>query len=194
MLILNGLAYESDLKMKFHQHLTSLLARHKAGVFLSFLLAGVLLILGSLEASLMKTTSYLLVMFGGFLLSEFIYYKRNADFKGWQIKRPRKELWVVILAVSVASMLFIFWFIIVDQNTVSRTTSVVALILRVLFVFPVFLLVFFLGFKKYKPGEIGIWGFRFWFVSIPIIMLLGGVSYLLFPEGMQFKQQLQHLQ
>lgn len=177
--------------MKFYQHLLSLFEKHKPGIFLSFLLAIILLIIASIEASLIKTFAYLIVLFSAFLFSEFIYFTGKPAFKEWKIKKPKQELRVVLFVVIVCSLLMVYWFIIADQNAVSQAVSIAALLLRVIFIFPVFLLVYFLGFKKYKPREIGIWGFKYWFVSIPIIILLGGTAYLFFPDGMQFEQQWQ---
>ena len=64
------------------------------------------------------------------------------------------------------------------------------MILRLVFIFPVFLLVYFLAIRKYKAQEIGIWGFNYWFVSLPLIVLIGGVAYLTFPADMQFQDQM----
>lgn len=158
---------------------------------MSFLLAFVLLVIATLEARLLKTVTYLAVMCSGFLVSELIYHLGNPSFKKWRIKQPKQELGVVVSVVVVASLLMVYWFIFVDPNTVSQTARIIALVLRVLFIFPVFLLVYFLGIKKYKPGEIGIWGFKYWYVSTPIIFLIGGFAYTLFPEGMQFEQHWQ---
>ena len=54
----------------------------------------------------------------------------------------------------------------------------------------VFYLIYFLGIRKYKARQIGIWGFKYWFVGIPLIILIGGVAYLSFPEDMQFQSEL----
>ncbi|QCK16120.1 CPBP family intramembrane glutamic endopeptidase [Mangrovivirga cuniculi] len=102
-------------------------------------------------------------------------------------QKTKKELWIVIFVVTIASLLFVFWFIIIDQNSINRPLKIIFFLLRIVFIFPVFLLVYFLAIKKYTPKDIGIWGIKCWYVSLPIILLIGGVTYILFPEGMQFQ-------
>tara|TARA_R110002049_G_scaffold63062_1_gene167838 strand:- start:433 stop:954 length:522 start_codon:yes stop_codon:yes gene_type:complete len=64
------------------------------------------------------------------------------------------------------------------------------MLLRILFVFPVFFLIYFLAIKKYTLKELGILRFNFWYVSLPLIVLIGGVAYLIFPDGLQFQDVL----
>ncbi|QCK16119.1 hypothetical protein DCC35_15910 [Mangrovivirga cuniculi] len=77
--------------MRFHKHLINQLKKHKTGVFLYIILALILLIIAIPESRLMKTSIYLLVMTGAFLISEFIYYKNNPSINKWEIKKPKKN-------------------------------------------------------------------------------------------------------
>ncbi len=175
--------------MSYLSHLTNLLKRHQIAGILTLLLTVGLITLGSIENHLPKTFGYLTVMGACFLLSEFIYFIGKPTVTAWKIKNPKQELIVTFLAILIASLLLVYWFIWINHAEVSKTVRIITMILRLLFAFPIFLLIYFLAFAKYKPSEIGIWNFKYWFVAIPIIILIGGATYLLFPEGMQFQAE-----
>lgn len=151
---------------------------------MSVILAIGLIIMASIEGGLDKTILYLLTMAACFLLSEFIYFTGKVSLKPWKITHPRQELLVTFGVVLAGIGLLIYWFLIIDQSHASQMTKTITMILRLLFIFPVFLLVYFLAIKKYKPLTIGIWSFKYWFISLPLIVLIGGVAYLGFPDGM----------
>lgn len=170
--------------MNYTSHLLQLLSKHKLAFVLSVILATSLITFASLEGTLNKTITYLVTMGACFLVSEFIYFSGKKDFESWKIKNPKKELMVTLVAILAASVLLTYWFVIIDQEKVGQTTRVVTMILRFVFIFPIFLLVYYLGVEKYKLRTIGLWSFKYWFVSIPLIILIGGVTYLAFPGGM----------
>ena len=177
--------------MKYGLHLYQLVDRHRAAFFLSAILAVVLIVIGFTEQRLDKTITYLSVMVLCFLLSEFIYFSGKPVFPEWKIKHPKSELIIVIIVTLIAISLSIYWFVIVGPEEVSSATRMVTMVLRLLFIFPIFLLIYFLAIKRYKPHEIGLWNFKYWFVSLPLIILIGGVSYLTFPEELQWSSSLQ---
>ena len=177
--------------MKLYQHFLNLYRRHKAGFWLSFLLSVTLIIIAVLEASLLKTVTYLTVMFVAFLLSEFNYHIVRPKLSVWEIKKPKQELKVIIFVVLIASALMVFRFMLIEPDKISQFTRTITFFLRILFVFPILLLIFFLGIKRYKPHQIGIGNFRYWYLSIPILFMIGGTTLMLFPEGVQFKQKWQ---
>ncbi len=177
--------------MKYRVQLYELLSRHKIALFLSGLCGLALVILGGYNDSLLKTITFLAVMVGCFLLSEFIYQSGGLRFENWKIEQPKKELFVIVGVIIIQFLVLIYWFVIVDQSGVSLTVRIITLVLRFLFIFPVFLLVYFLAVRKYSLRQLGIWRLRYWYVSIPLIVLIGGATYLTFPEGMQFQKELQ---
>ncbi|WP_462249673.1 CPBP family intramembrane glutamic endopeptidase [Ekhidna sp.] len=172
--------------MKYVSHIYQLVNRHRVAFFLSLILAVCLIAIGVLEQKLDNTLTYLTVMGLCFLLSEFIYFSGQPVFPQWKIKKPKNELITVILVTLIATSLMIYWFVLVDPKQVSSATRIVSMVLRLLFVFPIFLLIYFLAVKRYKPYEIGIWNFKYWFIGLPLMILIGGITYLTFPEGMQF--------
>lgn len=177
--------------MNFIQHIFHLYSTHKIGIGLSLLLSVLLIILGLMEHTLFKVVAYLITLFLSFLIAEFFYYLGSLSYKSWLIKAPREELKVIIGTQIIVSFLLIYWFLIADQATVSQGIKIITLILRLLFVFPIFFLIYFLAVKKYTLEELGILRFDKWYICLPIIILIGGVSYLLFPEGLQFKSVLE---
>ncbi len=176
--------------MKYKTHLLRILKAYKTAFYSSLILAIALMVIGITEGQLAKTITYLTVITSCFLLSEFIFFSGKPKFDQWKVKRPKRELYIVILATSIAGLLLTYWFCIADQENVSQTVRIVTLIIRLLFAFPVFLLVYFFVFGKYRAKELGLWNFKYWFVSLPLIVLIGGITYLTFPEGMQFKDML----
>lgn len=178
------------LNMKYTAHLYQLLNRHKSAFAFSLVVATGLIIISIMENQFDKTFLYLVVMVLCFLLSEFIYFTSKPDFSEWKIKNPKKELVIIIFTILFSSLLMVYWFLIVDQERAGQTLRIITMVLRLLFIFPVFLLIYFLAVEKYKLREIGIWKFNYWFISLPIIILIGGVTYLAFPDGMQFRSAL----
>ena len=177
--------------MKYKKHFYRLFLRHWLAFLLSALLAVSLIAVGLLEHRLEKTITYLTVMMLCFLLSEFIYLSGQPVLRQWKIKSPKKELTIVILVTLIASSLLIYWFVFVDQENTGQVIRIVTMLLRLLFIFPVFLLIYFLAIRRYRPHEIGLWNFKYWYVSLPLIILIGGVTYLTFPEGIQFVTEFQ---
>jgi membrane protease YdiL (CAAX protease family) len=129
----------------------------------------------------------LLTLLVAFIISEFIYFSGNFSYESWLIKSPKSELWIIIGTQLIVAMLLIYWFLIADRQSMSSASKMAAFALRILFVFPVFFLIYFLGIKRYTLKELGILNLRRWYVSLPILVLIGGVSYLLFPDGLQFE-------
>lgn len=172
---------------EYTKHLHLLFKNYKLGFLLGVVLSLALMVLAFIEDSLLKVVIYLLTLFGGFLLSEFFYHKKKIKNLEWEVIHPKNEFYVIAFTQIVVVSLTIFWFLVVDHSTVNFVVKIITLVLRLLFVFPIFLLVYFLAIKKYTLKQLGILGFDHWYVSLPIILLIGGVSYLFFPDGLQFK-------
>ncbi|MEL6536676.1 MAG: CPBP family intramembrane glutamic endopeptidase [Bacteroidota bacterium] len=178
--------------MNFGSHLWRLGQRHKITAVLLILLVVGLLVIGILEGKVTKLLVYLGVMALSFLVSEFIYFTGKPAYTSWKIKAPQTEFFVVLITAMVGSGLLIYWFVLADQETVTQTGKTVMMILRLLFLFPIVLLVYFLAVQKYRLGELGLWGFNYWYVALLIIIILGGATFLAFPEGLQFEQEFQN--
>ncbi|WP_408029568.1 CPBP family intramembrane glutamic endopeptidase [Tenacibaculum xiamenense] len=129
---------------------------------------------------------YLIVMLGAFLISEFVVFSGRFKFKDWNIKEPKKELYVIFLTQIITCFLLVYWFAIAKQKVESSLVKIVLFSGRILFVFPVFFIIYFVGIKKYSLRQLGVLSFYNWYVSLPIIILIGGVTYLTFPESLQF--------
>lgn len=174
--------------MNFKHHIFQLTYKYQLAVLFSTLLALVLILLGIQQQSILKVITYLVL---AFVISEFIYYSGNFSYAPWLIKSPQKELWIIIGTQVIVAILLIYWFMLVDHQSVSKVFKISALVLRILFVFPVFFLIYFLAVKKYNLKQLGILNLSRWYVCLPVIVLIGGVSYLLFPERLQFEEIIQ---
>ena len=177
--------------MNFRHHIFELLTKHQLAALLSTLLAFALVLLGVQEQSLSKVIAYLLTLFAAFMVSEFIYFSGNFSYDPWLIKSPKKELWIIIGTQVIVAILLVYWFMIADQQSIGSAIKFSAFTLRILFVYPVFFLIYFLAVKRYNLKQLGILNLSRWYVSLPLLILIGGVSYLLFPEGLQFEGILQ---
>lgn len=171
----------------FRHHILQLLSKHRLAVILSAILVLVLILLGVHEQSVAKVITYLLTLLAAFLVSEFVYFSGNFSYSPWLIKSPKKELWVIIGTQIIVAILLIYWFMLADQQSVSTVFKIAVLVLRLLFVFPIFFLIYFLAIKRYNLKQLGILNLSRWYVCLPIIVLIGGASYLFFPEGLQFE-------
>ncbi len=177
--------------MNYTRHILSLSDKHSQAFYFAGITSIVLIIIGVFEESLAKVFVYLGTMVGCFLISEWIYFTRNAQYEPWKMKEPRNELWVIIATQVIVAILLIVAFLIVDQQQASPIFRIITLILRLLFVFPVFFLIYFIGLKKYGLRELGFTSLKNWFVALPLIVMIGGISYLIFPEGFLFKSALE---
>ena len=176
--------------MDFITHLKQLLSNHKKAVVLSILLALTLLVISIIDKSNFKIVVYLITMIFAFLISEFIFFTGKIKSKKWEIRNPKKELYVILFTQFIVSILLIYWFVITNQKIENSILKIILFSSRILFVFPVFFLIYFVWVKKYSLKEIGISNIKNWYVSLPIIILIGGVTYLTFPESFQFKEML----
>lgn len=172
---------------RYTEHIRHLIKSHISGLVMSIVLAAVLVGFGIAEGNLLKVCVYLCTMAGCFLLSEYFYLRGNTPNSEWTVHQPKTESIVLIGVEAIALALMTYWFLFVDRETVTRGTMLTLMIFRVLFVFPVFLLVYFIAIKKYSLKELGILRFSNWYVSLPLIVLIGGVSFFLFPEDIQFE-------
>jgi len=176
--------------MHFTQHLRALFRRNRLAFILSGSLSVLLFVLAITEGTTWKTTVYLLVMAGSFIVSEFMFHSGNLRFGAWPIKHPQRELYIIVATQVIVAGLLVFWFLIVDQGSADRAVRLTAMLLRILFVFPVFFLIYFLGVRKYNLRQLGIWRPKHWYVALPVILVIGGTTYLTNPESMQFRTAL----
>ncbi len=176
---------------EYTEHIKRLFKSHKLGFALGLILSLALMTIGFLEDSSMKVASYLLTLFGSFLLSELFYHNKKSGINEWVIKHPKSEFYFIATTQVIVILLLTYWFLVVDREAVSLAVKVSALALRILFVFPVFLLLYFLALKKYTLRQLGILRFNHWHISLPIILLIGGTSYLFFYDGLQFEKIVQ---
>lgn len=173
--------------MNFITHLKQLLFRHKQAALLGVLLSIILSILSIVTESNYKIVIYLVTMICAFLISEFIFFTGKFRFNDWKIKQPKKELYIILCTQIVVIVLLIFTFTTSVENNIVRT---IVLAGRILFVFPIFILIYFIGVKKYSFKQLGILSFNNWYVSVPIIIIIGATTYFTFPESLQFKDVL----
>lgn len=167
-----------------------LLRRHKAALAAATALGLALLIISLVEGSRLKTSAFMLTILGCFLVSEFIYHSGKMNFPDWKIKAPRSEWRVVLFIQIVGLVLLVTAFVLIDRSTLARSWGMVLMALRIIFIFPVFLLVYFLAVRRYSLVDIG-FRLRHAYVAFPLIILIGVVSFFGFPEGVQFADILQ---
>lgn len=173
----------------YWSHLFQLLRRHKSVATLASSLGIVLVILASFQHTLIKTSAYLVTLMGCFLVSEFVYHAGKLQFSNWKIKSPRQEFNVAIFCELAGVLLLVIVFMLIDRNSLPKAWGMVLMTLRFLFVFPVVVLVYLLAIKRYTLGEIG-FSFKHGFVALPLIILIGTVSFFGFPEGVQWEHSI----
>ena len=176
--------------MNFITHLKQLLFKYKQAALLGVLLSIILSILSIVTESNYKIVIYLVTMICAFLISEFIFFTGKFRFNDWKIKQPKRELYIILCIQIVVSVLFIYWFTISKGQQENNIVRTIVLAGRILFAFPIFILIYFIGVKKYSFKQLGILSFNNWYVSVPIIIIIGAATYLTFPESLQFKDVL----
>jgi membrane protease YdiL (CAAX protease family) len=175
------------LSMNYFAHIKRLLTSHKKGVIAGGLIGSTLLIIGFFEHSFTKTLAYLITLFICFLIAEWICFIKNEKHLKWEIRKPRTELKIILICQLIAAGLLMTWFWIIDPASGSPMLRISLMILRLLFIFPIFFLIYFKLIKKYAWKDLG---FRsnLWFVLVPMILIIGGTSLLFFPDGIQFQE------
>ncbi len=176
--------------MNFVQHLLRLYKAHRFAFWACIALALVLMALAIQQQAMAKTASFLATMSTCFLLTEFMCFTGGLKFKALSVKQPKVELMIVVLVQVLVIGLLVFWFLIVGQE-VGTGVKIVIGILRLLLAYPIFYLIYFLAIKRYKLKALGFTRFSHWYMALPVIVLIGGVSYLFFPEGLQFEGMLE---
>ncbi|MEO9484356.1 MAG: CPBP family intramembrane glutamic endopeptidase [Ekhidna sp.] len=175
----------------YWEHIIKLLERHRLACLLAVFLGISVIGLGVAQDSLPKVLTYLSVIICCFLLSEFIFYSGKLILPDWNIRQQKIELIVIISCEIVMLLLLIYWFVFVDPGAISKGGRIGLMILRLLFGYPIFFLIYFLGIKRYSLANLG-FRLKHWYVAAPIIILIGGSTYLTFPEGLKFQDVLQH--
>ncbi|WP_424963690.1 CPBP family intramembrane glutamic endopeptidase [Ekhidna sp.] len=170
-------------------HLSQLLTRHKLGVVFAAILTVVLLVLGNYYETLPKTLTYLLTIGGCFLISEFFFYSGKMNLDKRRIDHAKTELLVIVVCQVIVVFMLFYWFVLSDPQDLGKPVKIAVMIVRLLFAFPVFFLIYFVGIKRYTFRQLG-FHFRYWYIALPLIVLIGGVSYLVFPDGLQFQDVL----
>ena len=148
----------------YWQHLFQLLQRYKTAALLASSLGIALVIKASFQHTLIKTGAYLVTLGICFLVSEFIYHSGKLQFPNWRINSPRQEFKVALFCELAGVLLLVTVFMLIDRNTLPKEWGMVLMILRLLFVFPVVVLVYLLAIKRYTLQEIG-FKFHHWFVA-----------------------------
>lgn len=179
-----------SLKNMYSRHIKEILSSNKTALIYTFPLAMLLISVSWHYETLPKTLTYFVTLILCFLGSEIIYVSSSFPPINWKIKKGRRELVFVCMVQTLAIALMIYVFGFVDPSEASKVHMIFFQVLRLVVVFPTALLIYFLAIQKYRLKEIG-FNFHYWFVAIPIIILLGGISFLLFPDGLQFKMMYQ---
>lgn len=172
----------------FITHVIRLLRRHKGAFLFAIGIALLLLFLGWQNHVLPKTIGYLLTLLSCFLVSEIIFFSGNLSPDDPPVRKPRQEFMVIVVCNSILLLLLIYVFMVSSPQALSGIAKTLAMVLRLLLAYPVFFLIYFLGIKRYSLKSIGI-SHQHWYLALPLIILIGGVSYLSFPEGVQFEEQ-----
>ena len=172
-------------------HFKKVLTTHYTALLLCVVLSAFLLIIAWPQQTLFHTTMYLIVMVGCFLISETIVYYRKLTFSPWQIKQPKKELLIILFTVGMATLLLFIRFVLIsDFQAIAPPIKIVLFAFVALFIYPVFLAIYFFGIGKYKPSALGL-NSSGWWVALPLIALIGGISVWLLPDELMFSMILE---
>ena len=166
-------------------HLSKVYHTHKAAFLFALLNSILLLFLSWNYGHFTKTVVYLLVLVMCFIISEWVFIYRKRSLKNNAIKNVKQELQFILGCQVISIVLMIYYFGFVSPSEVGKSQMIILWVLRLLFVFPVALLIYFIGIKKYKLRELGI-HFKNWFVALPSILIFGIVSFTLFANDLQF--------
>ncbi|MCE7994739.1 MAG: CPBP family intramembrane metalloprotease [Roseivirga sp.] len=171
-------------------HVVKLVRRHKLAFVFALATGLVLVAFGLYHGTMPKVIAYLSTLVACFLVSEFIHYHGKIKLDAWRIDRPHMELKVVLICELIVVLLLSWWFVLANPQSMTPPLKLAILVIRLLFAFPIFFLIYFLAVRKYSLAQLG-FRFKYWFVSIPLIVIIGGVSYMGFPEGIQFEDMLE---
>ena len=173
----------------FYQHCNQLLRRHLTAVYLASFIGFTIIILSIFHGTFIKAFMYLLAMCTAFLVSEYIYSKKEVKFTSIVIKSPFQEFSVLAFIQLAGLSLLLYRFSFIDDfSNLGKHSRIILVSLRLLIMYPILLLIYFLIIKRYKLVNLG-FRFKYWFVAVPIIFIIGIISFACFPEGLQFEEQ-----
>ena len=174
----------------FIDHVTAVISEYKFAAILWAITGLTLILFSSMGGYGNKVYLYLLVMTGAIFFSEIFIFAKGIKFQteNWFIKSPKKELIIIVFTQVIVAILLIYWFLIAKQHVESQAVKVSMLVLRALFVFPIFFLLYFVWYRKYSLKQLGITNSNYWYIALPIIGLIGLSTYLAYSEGLQFEK------
>lgn len=174
----------------FFAHLKTLINQYKSAVTIVLMVGLLLAVISYIGGHGSKVYIYLITLLGAVLISEFYLFIKGAgnEETDWTIKSPKNELLIIICSQVLIAALLVFWFNMAKQQVDSLALKYSLLILRLMFGFPIFLFLYFVVIKKYRLKELGITNVQSWYICAPLILLIGLMTFLMFPEGMQFQQ------
>lgn len=172
--------------------LASVIAQGKgnpATVVCVAMLGAAILVQAARLQRLTHAVAYLLAMLTCAIMVETVAQRRARD--EWIIKAPRREGGVIALALAIMATLGILRFIVLrDGQQLPPLARIVFLMLVVLFIYPLFLLVFFTRKEKYRLRELGITWSELW-LALPVIGIVGLTAVSVAPEHLQFRETYQ---
>jgi membrane protease YdiL (CAAX protease family) len=109
----------------------------------------------------------------------------------WKIKNIKAEVLLLLSVVAlqwVATLGRFVW--ITDWNTAAKPIKLVLFAMMILFIYPVFLIIWYFFIKRYKPTDLGLSIHSKLVLAMPVIALIGITTYLVAPANIQFSQML----
>ncbi|TNE69902.1 CPBP family intramembrane metalloprotease [bacterium] len=145
-----------------------------------------LIINAGLSGGLVQTISYLGLIIVSVLITEFLYKRKTFTVSLFEIKNPKTELQIVLLGIGISYAAFVTRFLLIsDWNSLPILYKLPFLVLILLFVYPVFFLIYFKFVKKYSFQNLG-FSFNQTWIGVPVVVLFAFIGLTFFPEKQQF--------
>jgi membrane protease YdiL (CAAX protease family) len=135
---------------------------------------------------LVNTIAYLLALLVSVVIVE-ILAKKDFLKNNWIIKSKKQEVKIIFMVFIFQLITTTIKFIVFpDFQHAEPWIKIFTLALMSLFILPLFFCIYFFLIKKYKPFELGLDKFSVIWTALPVIALLGIISFLVIPEKILF--------
>lgn len=164
--------------------------KHKMVTFFVFITGLTIFLLAIREGKWMHAMTYLLTMVFAAWVVDVLAFRTSAPVE-WKIKNVKAEVVLLLSVVALQWLATLGRFVwITDWNAAAKPIKLLLFAMMILFIYPVFLIIWYFVVKRYKPVDVGVSIRSKIVLALPVIVLMGTVTFLVAPEGIQFSDML----
>ncbi len=139
------------------------------------------------QFKMIHALGYLAAMLLVALIVEIVYQRYPLATTSWLIQNNKQEISILIMVIAmqwIATLGRFVW--VADWNHAETPIRLTLFIMMILFIYPVFLLIYYFAIARYKPVQLGLSINKSMWISLPVIAVIAAFSFLVAPESIRF--------